>query len=263
MRTPPSFGLHNVRFRGPFSAGLSLALVVAIAGSARAQAPAATPAPGSGPAPAAAPAAPGTPPPAPPRPAAPPPQGWGPPTQGWAPPPSVAPAPPSAIAPNGEYVSPLSQTTQPVYVPQSVALSGPRFIKDWQDGNPIPWGYHREERARKGEIISGAILFGVPWLYSAFFASLGADLSNGGSNDLAALYVPVLGPFIEMTQTSSSSAHFILALDGVAQGVGAALFFHGLSSPRPLLVRNDLASFMITPTPLGKDGTGVAMMGRF
>lgn len=48
------------------------------------------------------------------------------------------PPPPSQMAPNGEYVAPLSQQTQQVYVPQSVALSGPRMIKDWQEGEPIP-----------------------------------------------------------------------------------------------------------------------------
>jgi hypothetical protein len=174
----------------------------------------------------------------------------------------MVPAPPSAVAPNGEYVAPLSQETQPVYVPQSVALSGPRMIRDWHDGDPIPWGYHREERVRKGEIIPGAIVFGVTYLYSAFAASVGADISPN-DNKAAALYLPVIGPFIELKESDSATLNYLLVLDGVAQGVGAALLIHGLSSPAPVLVRNDLAMVTVTPAPMGKDGTGVMFLGRF
>jgi hypothetical protein len=171
-------------------------------------------------------------------------------------------APPSAYAPNGQYVAPLSQNTQPSYVPQSVALSGPRMIRDWHDGDPIPWGYHREERVRKGEIITGALVFGVPYLYSGFVASIGQDVSSG-DNRLAALYIPVLGPFIEVADTSSATAKYVLVLDGLAQGVGAWLVIHGLSSPHAVLVRNDLAMVTVAPAQFGKDGTGVMMLGRF
>ncbi|HEX4405337.1 MAG TPA: hypothetical protein VH560_10945 [Polyangia bacterium] len=188
----------------------------------------------------------------------PPPPGY-PVNQGWG-------APPSGVGPNGEFVAPLSQTTQPYYVPQSVALSGPRYIKDWNDGEQIPWGYHREERVRKGEIISGAILFGVPYIISSWTASLGADLSSttGESNPAGWLYLPVLGPFIEISKSDSAAANEFLVIDGLCQGIGAALFFHGLLSPRPILVRNDLAlNVMVTPAPVGKDGTGMMFSGTF
>src|SRR3954469_8973442 len=94
-----------------------------------------------------------------------------------APQPNPAP-PPTQMAPNGEYVAPLSQQTQQVYVPQSVALSGPRMIKDWDENQPIPPGYHRDTRVRKGLVIGGAILFGVPYLYSAGFAAIGDDVTR-------------------------------------------------------------------------------------
>jgi hypothetical protein len=241
MRTHSSFIARSIGFTAVFS----LTATVVLARPAAAQTPGMTPAPQS----------------APPVAAAPPPSGYpgAPPVnQGWG-------APPSAVGPNGEYVAPLSQTTQPYYVPQSVALSGPRFIKDWHDGDPMPWGYHREERARKGEIISGAILFGVPYIYSTFFAALGEDLSssNGGSNPLGWLYLPVLGPFIEISKSDSAAANEALVLDGLAQGIGAALFFHGMLYPRPILVRNDLALLSVTPASVGKDGTGMMLMGTF
>ena len=64
--------------------------------------------------------------------------------------PQYAPPPSHAPTPNGEYVAPLQQQTQPMYVPQSVAISGPRQITTWQEGEPIPPGYHPVQRIRRG-----------------------------------------------------------------------------------------------------------------
>ena len=172
--------------------------------------------------------------------------------------------PPGQVAPNGEYVAPLSQQTQQVYVPQSVALSGPRMIKDWDENQPIPPGYHRESRVRKGLVIAGAIVFGVPYLYSAGIAAIGDDVTrNGESNPVQYLYIPVLGPFIEMGQTDSSTARYFLTLDGLAQSAGAFMFIYGLASPKSILVRNDLALLTVMPTKMGHDGQGLSVLGRF
>jgi hypothetical protein len=135
------------------------------------------------------------------------------------------------------------------------------MLRDPEDGT-IPYGYHRGTRVRTGAIISGAIVFGVPYLYSAGAASIFADASNG-DNRAAALYIPVLGPFIELKETSrSATGSYLLVLDGLAQAAGAGLFYYGLTSPRPVLIRNDLA-MTVTPAHLGKDGTGVVFLGRF
>jgi hypothetical protein len=201
-----------------------------------------------------------------PPPQQPPPPPWGQPASPWGNPQPLPPPPPppaSAVGPNGEYVAPLSQTTQPAYVPQSVALSGPRFIKDWEPGQPIPYGYHAENRTRKGPIIAGSVLFGVTYGYSAFIASIGQDLSSsGGSNKVASLYIPVVGPFAELFQSNSATADYLLVLDGAAQAVGVALFVYGMTTPRPLLVRNDLA-FTVAPMKMGRDGNGFGFIGRF
>jgi hypothetical protein len=175
-----------------------------------------------------------------------------------------APQPPaSAIAPNGEYVAPLSQTTQPTYVPQSVALSGPRFIKDWEEGQPIPYGYHHETRARKGLVIAGSIVFGVVYIYSSLIAAAGEDSYNNNDNQLAALWIPVLGPFIQMASVDSSIGKEMLFLDGLAQAAGLTMLITGLVYPRHILVRNDLASMSFVPMKLGTDGSGLGVVGRF
>jgi hypothetical protein len=175
------------------------------------------------------------------------------------------PPPTSAAAPNGEYVAPLSQMTQPTYVPQSVALSGPRFIKDWEPGTPIPHGYHAETRVRKGSVITGSILFGVAYGYSSFFASLGSDISSetGDRNVLAWLYLPVVGPFLEMSETDSATLRYLLAIDGAIQATGAILLVTGIMYPKWLLVRNDLASGNLIPMKVGLDGSGLGFVGRF
>jgi hypothetical protein len=175
------------------------------------------------------------------------------------PPPPTPPA--SAVAPNGEYVAPLAQTTQPVYVPQSVAMSGPRFIKDWEPGQPIPYGYHAENRTRKGPIIAGTVLFCVAYGLSSFTASLGDNSSS--SNPVSSLYIPVVGPFAQLFQThSSATGDYMLIADGGAQAAGIILFIYGVTSPRPLLVRNDLA-FTVAPMKMGRDGNGFGFVGRF
>jgi hypothetical protein len=181
------------------------------------------------------------------------------------PPGTVAPVPHSARAPNGEYVAPLQQQTQIVYVPQSVAMSGPRVITDWEDGEPIPQGYHQTTRTRTGMIVAGAVTFGSLYFLSLLVASVGSDTSNGSgsSNPVASLYVPGVGPFIQMTNSSSATANLFLAIDGIAQVGGIAMLVYGITSPRTVLIRNDLAQTIVTPMRIGQSGYGLGVLTRF
>lgn len=169
-------------------------------------------------------------------------------------------------APPPGYTAPLSQTTQPTYVPQSVALSGPEELEDFDEGRPLPAGYTPVKRKRKGLIIGGAITFGVTYSLSILVAAAGADSNFGGSNPVAALWVPVVGPFIQMAKDNdSATASVILAADGLAQAAGVAMFVVGLAAPRTVLVRNDLVGGMkvqLTPM-LGRNMNGVGLAGSF
>jgi hypothetical protein len=181
------------------------------------------------------------------------------------PPPAPAAAPPTARPANGEYVAPLAQRTQRTYVPQSVALSGPMEI-DWSDGEPIPDGYHRATRIRKGPIIGGAITFGTLYLFSVLAAASAQDTARSeglSSSPEAALYVPGIGPFIQMASTSTATGTVVLAIDGLAQSAGLALLIYGLTSPRTVLIRNDFAQAAIVPIAFGKEGAGLGVVGRF
>ena len=175
-----------------------------------------------------------------------------------------APPPPPPATPSG-YTAPLYQQTQPSYVPQSVAMSGPRLIQDWEEGQPVPPGYHPDTRIRKGLVIGGAVMFGTLYLLSALVAAAGSDSSSNGGNAEAALWIPGVGPFIQMTSTSSSVANVFLAIDGLGQAGGLAMLIYGLAAPKTVLVRNDLGGLHLRPTPMtfGRSGSGFGLVGSF
>jgi len=193
--------------------------------------------------------------------------------------PPTAPPPSSARAPNGEYVAPMQQQTQQIYVPQSVAMSGPRVIKDYEEGDPIPPGYHADTQMKKGLVIGGAITFGCMYLFSVIagaamddtnkrytFSSSGSSTTSGGAeNSGTFLYIPVAGPFLQMTRTETATGNVFLAIDGIAQAAGATMLIVGLTSPKTVLIRNDLAEVKVTPMRMGMNGsgTGLGLVGTF
>jgi hypothetical protein len=179
--------------------------------------------------------------------------------------PPSQPPPASAQAPNGEYVAPLQQQTQQVYMPQSVALSGPRIIKDYEEGEPIPPGYHAETRVRNGLVVGGAVTFGVMYLLSVLVGAAISDTNKAlnGKENGDFLYVPVAGPFLQMTRTESSSGNATLAIDGIAQAAGATMLIVGITSPKTVLVRNDLGEMRVMPMRMGDKGGGLGLVGTF
>ena len=173
--------------------------------------------------------------------------------------------PPPQPAVQPIYTAPLSQTTQTTYVPQSVALSGPEEINA-EEGRPVPMGYTPVQRTRKGLLIGGGVTLGVSYGYSVLLAAIGSDLaswSDDGRNELAAMWIPVAGPFIQMAQTDSALFRLTLAGFGIAQTTGAVLLYYGLTTKKTVYVRNDLVGSM-TLTPMAGDGaTGMMLSGRF
>jgi len=176
--------------------------------------------------------------------------------------PSAPPPPSSARAANGEYVAPLYQQTQPVYVPQSIALSGPAEFT-YEEGQPIPDGYHLATRTRRGPIVAGAVTFGTLYLFSAIAAAGSGDAHQGGTNPEGALYIPGIGPFIQLGSTTTQTGTVVLVADGLGQSLGLALLIYGIANPKNVLVRNDLGKPMITPMRMGKDGYGLGLTGSF
>lgn len=176
------------------------------------------------------------------------------------------PPPPPTAQP--VYTAPLSQTTQTTFVPQSVAMSGPDEIDDYDFSRPIPAGYTVVNRPRLGMLIGGGVTFGVSYMYGVLFAAAGADASQyeydgDGQNDMAALWIPVAGPFIQMVNEDSATGKVLLFGLGAAQTTGAIMLYYGLTTKKHVLVRNDfVGSLNITPN-VGNGTTGAMVSGRF
>jgi len=178
--------------------------------------------------------------------------------------------PPPQPAVQPVYPAPLSQTTQTTYVPQSVAMSGPDEIEDFDFSRPTPAGYTLVHRARKGLLIGGSVTLGVSYMYGVLFAAAGSDESRydydgtgGGENKMAALWIPVAGPFLQMAREDSATGKVLLFGLGAAQTTGAIMLYYGLTTKKRVLVRNDfVGSLNITPN-VGYGTTGMLVSGRF
>jgi hypothetical protein len=66
-----------------------------------------------------------------------------------------------------------------------------------------------------------------------------------------------------MTRTESSTANVFLAFDGLGQAAGATMLVAGITSPKTVLVRNDLGEVRVTPMRLGRAGGGLGLVGTF
>lgn len=182
------------------------------------------------------------------------------------PPPGSAPiyGPPPGAAP--VYGPPAS--TPPTYPPPPYAqpyaapIYAPEEITDFDDSAPVPYGYTRVQRMRKGPIIGGAVTLGATYLVTALAATFASAVHDveGSNTDVGPMFVPVVGPFLETQQTDSSVARFWLLVLGAGQTTGAVLLVYGLTSPRTILVRNDQLS--LAPM-LGRGVSGLTLTGRF
>jgi hypothetical protein len=172
---------------------------------------------------------------------------------------------PYQVQPGGPpvYVAPLSQETQTTYVPQSVALSGPEELRDYDESRPPPAGYTAVFRKRRGLIVGGGVTFGVSYGISAFVASIGEDSSGGGRNTVAAMWIPVAGPFIELTDTDNATGRFFLVGLGAAQAAGAIMLYYGLTTHKRVFVRNDLVGNLAVTPMAGAGVSGMMLSGSF
>jgi hypothetical protein len=216
--------------------------------------------PGAAPAQPAAPPPLAAPPPAPPG-AAPPPGAYPPPGYPAYPPPAAYPPPPPGYA----YAYPTAPRP-----PESVAY----------EGGPVPAGYHVEERPRRGMLIAGPLILGIPYVLGLTVAS-----SENFPNSTGWLAVPALGPWITLaarhrsgtcnsfngtsacTDTLDSSldstTRTFLILDGLTQGAGTILLIVGLSSTKKVLARDFVGSLQLTPARIGREGYGGFLTGSF
>jgi hypothetical protein len=145
------------------------------------------------------------------------------------------------------------------------AAPSAREIKDWEEGEPIPSGYHTRVRPSSRLVAAGASIFGSLYVLSAIVASDGVGKCNTrGCHDASLLFIPLVGPFARMgVGKNNISSEVMLGLDGVVQLASAALLYAGVTSTT-LVLKKDLASgaprLTLKPYVLG---TSAGVRGAF
>ncbi len=175
----------------------------------------------------------------------------------------LAPAPYAPAPPGSAPAGAPPGYGPPAYAPQPVY--GPEEISDFDDSAPVPYGYTRVQRTRKGLIIGGAVTLGATYLATAFIGAVADDINkaDGSNATVAPLFLPVVGPFLETAQTDSSIARFYLAVSGLGQTAGAIMLLYGLTSSRTVLVRNDQLIVTSLAPMIASGASGLSVVGRF
>jgi hypothetical protein len=124
-------------------------------------------------------------------------------------------------------------------------------------GAPVPQGYRIETSTRDAAASArkaGLLFFGVG--YGA--AYVGALAVPGR---VAALYVPVIGPFTVLEGRETWVKGLLIA-DGVVQAAGAILLIGGIAGSGEQLIRVDWAGLQLAPTA-STTGAGLEVMADF
>jgi hypothetical protein len=148
----------------------------------------------------------------------------------------------------------------------------PPPILPYREGKPIPPGYQLEERSRRGAVITGYVLTGIPYgigLISAY--------SSEFANKSGYLLVPWAGPWLTMglrdsTDENGSSDPALscgadalvfmgLLIDGMIQLAGGITLTIGYVAKKQVLVYQG-ATFRIAPSRVGS-GYGLNALGTF
>ena len=168
--------------------------------------------------------------------------------------------------------APPQQQPPPTVVQQQPAVVQPAQPVAVAPGSDV----HAEETTapNRGLIITGALMFGIPYLSSAVVA---AESSHDGDRHLA---VPVVGPWIDLgvrggcpsgnvscdTETTNK---VLLVADGILQGVGVLEILGGFIYPerhvneRARPVAREKPTVHVAPSHVGYFGYGLAAVGTF
>jgi hypothetical protein len=100
---------------------------------------------------------------------------------------------------------------------------------------------------------------------TAFIGAVASDFlkAEGSNTNVAPLFLPVAGPFLEIGETDSAVARFYLAMSGLGQTAGAIMLLYGLSNSRTVLVRNDQLIVTSVAPMIAPGAAGLSVVGRF
>lgn len=196
-------------------------------------------------------------------------------------------APPTAAPPTAQPPAAQPPAAQPpalVALPPGymlVPIPGPnpkekpqRVEIPYEEGDPVPPGYRVATQPRRGLVIAGSIVTGVPWLLSA--AAAGAANYEDGT---AFLLIPALGPWLTLATRSANddeceadrdsascagnvAVRAILVMDAIVQTAGVVMFISGFAFPRKRLVQTHV-TVGAAPVRVGRDGYGLGLVAAF
>lgn len=137
---------------------------------------------------------------------------------------------------------------------------------------PPPVGYEVVTKRSDKLLASGIVAASVTYATTAAIATHVTFVADGGKHarDAWPMFVPLLGPFVTMSNVdpkapSADLAYFGLAMTGAAQVVGFTMLAAGLAFERPELVRvSRSARVEVRAAPLlGKEVQGLGLAGSF
>ena len=130
-------------------------------------------------------------------------------------------------------------------------------------GGAIPANAHIETKPNGSLIGAGLGVWGGTYLISLIYALSTCGAQMDCRQGSAALYIPVIGPFITAAQAPTSGGMALAAFDGSVQVLGAALAVAGFIAPKKFVVWQDhVAKLSVTPIAVGQGmsaGVGVTL----
>jgi hypothetical protein len=160
-----------------------------------------------------------------------------------------------------------AQAPPPSATPDPARYADPRQppeLLPYAVGSPIPAGYHLEDRRPEWAVVTGAALFTGAYLMSVLPANeCTEDTGCNSSNERWAMFIPMVGPFIDMQSSGTTSER--RAMDvffASGQIAGATLFVLGLTMKTPTLVVNAPSANVTLAPSFTSSGGGLALRAR-
>jgi hypothetical protein len=179
-----------------------------------------------------------------------------------APAPTTAAPPPPGYPPYG-YQYPYPPQPYPYPYPYGPPPTPPPpTTLPYNEGDPVPAGYHVESRVRRGPIIAGTIMAGTTYVVNLMVADI--DDNDGDHDDRSTwLYVPGVGTWAyvdDACDNERDGCSFVI-MHSLTHSIGLAMIIYGIAAPKQVLAR-DTAALRITPY-LARSTSGIAATGVF
>jgi hypothetical protein len=122
----------------------------------------------------------------------------------------------------------------------------------YEEGQPVPAGYHYNSKPRVGLIIAGSVTFGISYSLTAFVTLIVGAFRGTQAQPM---YIPVIGPLVEGIR--SPGALPVLGLSTLLQGAGVGMLVAGIVAKREFLERNGSSSQKESPYALKPSWTPI------